>query len=135
MEENEQIDRYTHPSPSEKTRIDANDDEISLKDLILKIREWWKYLLSKWVVILIAGIIGGLIGLGYSFYKKPVYTAKTTFVLESGDGGGAGALGQYAGLASMVGVDLGGGGGGIFQGDNIIELYKSRTMIEKTLLS
>src|SRR5690606_7059780 len=26
-------------------------------------------------------------------------------------------------------------GGGIFQGDNILELYKSRTMIEKTLLS
>src|SRR5690606_33847882 len=41
----------------------------------------------------------------------------------------------YAGLASMVGIDLGSGGGGIFQGDNIIELYKSRTMIEKTLLT
>jgi hypothetical protein len=35
----------------------------------------------------------------------------------------------------MVGIDLGGGGGGIFQGDNIMELYRSRTMIEKTLLS
>ena len=137
MEEKAHIENYSYSPPVEK-RSDRNsveDDEISLKELILKMREWWRYLLSKWIVILIAGIIGGLIGLAYAFFKKPVYTATTTFVLESGDGGGAGALGQYAGLASMVGVDLGAGGGGIFQGDNIIELYKSRKMIAKTLLS
>ena len=139
MEEKSQIEKYSYSAPSAgqaagrdtKARV---DDEISLKEIILKLREWWRYLLSKWLVILIAGIIGGLIGLAYAFYKKPVYTATTTFVLESGDGGGA-SLGQYAGIASMVGIDLGGGGGGIFQGDNIIELYKSRTMIEKTLLT
>ncbi|WP_310092598.1 lipopolysaccharide biosynthesis protein [Mucilaginibacter pocheonensis] len=52
------------------------------------------------------------------------------------DGNKASGLGQYSGLASMVGLDIGGtGGSGIFQGDNIIELYKSRLMLEKTLLS
>jgi len=111
--------------------VDSN--EISLKELILKMGEWWRYLLAMWLTILIVGIAGGLIGLAYAFYKKPIYTAATTFVLESGEGGGG--MGQYAGLASMVGIDLGGGGSGIFQGDNIIELYKSRTMIEKALLS
>jgi hypothetical protein len=65
--------------------------------------------------------------------KKPIYTAETTFVLEEGESGGG--LGQYAGLASMVGIDLGGGGGGIFKGDNILELYKSRKMIQETLLA
>lgn len=112
----------------------AQDDEISLKELILKLREWYRYLLSKWKVIVLAGVIGGLLGFLYAYFKKPVYTAECTFVLEEqGSGGG---LGQYAGLASMVGIDLGGGGSnGIFQGDNIIELYKSRSMIQKTLLS
>jgi uncharacterized protein involved in exopolysaccharide biosynthesis len=109
-----------------------NFEEISLKELLLKIREWWRFLMSKWVIILAFGIIGGILGFVYAFFKKPIYTATTTFVLESGDGSG---LGQYAGLASMAGIDIGGGGGGIFQGDNILELYKSRTMIEKTLLS
>jgi hypothetical protein len=53
--------------------------------------------------------------------------------LEDSKGGG---IGQYAGLASLAGIDIGGSGaGGIFQGDNIIELYKSRIMLEKTLLS
>lgn len=111
----------------------SQDDEISLKELILKLREWFRYLLSKWFIILIAGIIGGALGFLYAYNKKPVYTAACTFVLE--EGGASGGLGQYAGIASMVGIDLGGSGGGIFQGDNIIELYKSRSMIVKTLLS
>jgi hypothetical protein len=64
--------------------------------------------------------------------KKPIYTATTTFVLEEGDK--TSALGGLGGLASMAGIDLG-GGGGLFQGDNIIGLYKSRTMIQKALLT
>lgn len=110
------------------------EDEISLKELILKIQEWWRYLLSKWLIILIFGILGGILGFTYAYFKKPVYTATTTFVLED-EKGSSGGLGNLAGLASMAGVDLGGSGGGIFQGDNILELYKSRTMIEKTLLT
>lgn len=108
-------------------------DEISLKDIVLKLRKSSKYLISRWTTILIFTIIGTCIGFGYGWYKKPVYKAITTFVLEDGDKGSG--AGQYAGLASMVGLDLGSGGGGIFQGDNILELYKSRLMIEKSLLS
>ena len=115
----------------EKNR-NVEEDEISLKELIFKIKEWWRYLLSKWVIIVGFGLLGGALGLAYSFIKKPLYTATTTFVLESGEKGG---MGQYAGIASMMGIDLGSGGGGIFQGDNILELYKSRTMLEKTLFS
>ncbi len=121
-------------SPSSKgISEEAEDDEISLKELVLKIREWYRYLLSKWLTIVLAGMVGGGLGLAYAWWKKPVYTAECTFVLEEDKGGGG--LGQYAGLASMVGIDIGGGGGGMFQGDNIIELYKSRLMLQKTLLS
>ncbi|MGV3546020.1 MAG: Wzz/FepE/Etk N-terminal domain-containing protein [Pedobacter sp.] len=119
---------------SESVKNDhIKDDEISLKELILKIREWWQYLWSKKWIIIAAGVVGGLLGLGYSFIKKPIYTATTTFVLESGDK--AGGLGAYAGVASMMGIDLGGGGGDMFQGDNILDFYKSRKMIEKALFS
>lgn len=108
-------------------------NEVTLRDLILKIREWYQYLLSRWTVVLGFCILGGIIGSLVSYIKKPVYSATTTFVLEEGDKGGGAA--SYAGLASMMGLDIGGSGGGIFQGDNILELYKSRTMIEKSLLS
>jgi len=111
-----------------------NNDDVSLKELILKIRSWWRYLLSKWIYILGFGLLGGALGLSYSYLKKPVYVAVTTFVLEDEKASGGG-LSSLAGLASMAGVDLGSGGGGIFQGDNILELYKSRKMIEQTLFS
>lgn len=111
----------------------TDDDEISLKDLILTIQEWWRYLLSKWLIILITGLLGGALGLLYSIYKKPSYIASLTFVLEEESGGGLGNLG---GLAAMAGINVGGGGGdGLFKGENIFEIYKSRSMLTKTLLS
>lgn len=108
-------------------------NEISLKELILKIRDWLQYLLDKKWIIIVSGIVGALLGVGYAFIKKPVYTATTTFVLESGEK--SGGLGAYAGVAFMMGIDLAGGGGDLFQGDNILDFYKSRKMIEKTLYS
>ena len=118
----------------QEENLNNRSDEISLKELFLKIQEWWRYLLSKWLIIVALGLLGGVLGFWYATTKKNIYMATTTFVLENSDGGGGG-LSQYAGLASMAGIDLGGGGGGIFQGDNILGLYKSRTMLEETLLS
>lgn len=113
--------------------INTDSEEISLKELLLKVKSAVTYLKSKWILIIFCSIIGGVLGLAYALYKKPVYIATSTFVLEDSKGGGG--LGQYAGLASLAGIDIGGGAGGIFQGDNIIELYRSRVMLEKTLLS
>lgn len=115
--------------------VNNESEEISLKELIVKAKEWGKYILSKWLIIVLFGIVVGVLGYLYTAKKKRMYTATTTFVLESSGEGGGGGLGQYAGLASMVGIDMGGGGGGIFQGDNILELYKSRSMIKKTLFT
>ncbi|WP_442589158.1 Wzz/FepE/Etk N-terminal domain-containing protein [Pedobacter sp. AW31-3R] len=111
----------------------SSDKEITFKELILNLRELYIYLGARWMMILAFVIIGAGIGFTYAWFKKPSYVAATTFVTEEGDKGGA--LGQYAGLASMIGLDIDGGGGGVFQGDNILELYKSRMMIKKTLLS
>ncbi|MES2454333.1 MAG: lipopolysaccharide biosynthesis protein [Bacteroidota bacterium] len=119
---------------SENDRRKPLSEEISLKDVFLKLKVWFKFLFSKWIVILFCGLLGGAGGLAYSLYRMPLYTASTTFVLED-DKGNSGGLGSLAGLASMAGVDLGSGGGGIFQGDNILQLYKSRSMIQKTLLT
>lgn len=109
-------------------------DEMSLKELILKIQEFWLYLIAKWKVIVLAGIIGGLIGLTYAYSKKFLYIAELSFGLDEGQPG-MGMSGAYSGLASMAGIDLGGGGGGMFAGENLIALMKSRSIVEKTLLT
>ncbi|MFV5685821.1 Wzz/FepE/Etk N-terminal domain-containing protein [Flavobacterium sp. GB2R13] len=109
------------------------NDEISLKELIIKSKEWFSYLVSQWKIILLAGIVGAGLGLAYSFSKKPIYTATLSFALEDEKSGGG--LGGALGLASSFGIDLGGGGGSIFTGSNLTELFKSRSMVEQTLLS
>jgi len=111
-----------------------NTDEISLKDVLIKAKSIIKYLKTKWLTVCLVGVLGGIIGFGYAVLKKPVYVANCTFVLDEGSKGGG--LSQYAGLASLAGIDMSAGGStGLFQGDNIIELYKSRLMIAKALLS
>jgi len=109
------------------------NDEISLKELIIKIKIWCDYLLTQWKVIIFSIVIGSFLGLAYSFIKKPTYTATLSFALEDEKSGGG--LGGALGLASSFGLDLGGNGGGIFTGANLTELFKSRSMVQKTLLS
>ena len=97
-------------------------DEISLKELILKGKDWFSYLWGyKWR-ILIAGLLGGALGFVYSkYFAKPTYTSVVSFTLEQKSGGGAGALG---GLASSLGLgDLPtGSSSGMFGGENVLYL-------------
>ncbi|MCA6478116.1 MAG: lipopolysaccharide biosynthesis protein [Chitinophagaceae bacterium] len=111
---------------------EPSPDEISSKQLIEKILDAFKFLHSKWVIIVCTGIIGGAIGLGYAWLKKPVYKAMVTFALEDDKQSGGGLSGAL-GLASSLGFDLGGSAGGAFSGANLIELMKSRKMVEKAL--
>jgi uncharacterized protein involved in exopolysaccharide biosynthesis len=104
-------------------------DEITIKELIQKLQEWISYLNKQWKLIISIIAIGGIFGFIYASFQKTAYLATTTFVLEEDKGGGA------MSLASSFGFDLGGGGGGLFTSTNIIELMKSRLVVEKTLLN
>ena len=116
----------------ENSNID--NDEISLKELIIKIKEWVSFLKTKWKAIFIAVFIGALIGLTIALFEKPTYKAILTFAMEEDKGSGGGGLSGALGLASSFGIDLGGGGGGAFAASNLAELMKSRLLVEKVLL-
>ena len=105
-------------------------DEISLKELIQKIQEWIAYLITQWKLIIGIAALGGILGFTYASFQKPTYKAVLTFALEEEKSGGG-----VMSLASSFGFDLGGGGGGLFTSSNIIELMKSRLVVEKTLLN
>jgi hypothetical protein len=119
------IENETH----QKTQ--TNDDEISLKDLILKIKEIWSYLLKKWVIITVVGVLGASLGLLYALLETPEYRATLSFsvIEKSSQGGGLSAL------AGQFGFNIGSSGEGVFSGNNMIELLQSRNLIERTLLS
>lgn len=109
-------------------------EEISFKDLILKTKEWVLFLRSKWKIIFLSGLLGAAFGFGYAYLKKPTYSANLSFVLEDEKSGG-GSLSGALGLASSLGIDLGTSAGSAFSGANLIELMKSRTLVEKALLN
>lgn len=103
----------------------------SVIEILNKLKVWFYFILSKWKSILLATVIGILFGVGFANFKAPIYTANLTFALEEKDGNGIG----IGSLASQFGISLGVGEGGAFAGDNLIELLKSRFIIEKTLLT
>ena len=113
--------------------LQNSSDEISIKELIHKMQSLWKFLFSKWLVILLFGILGAAIGFGYAFLQPIKYTSKLSFVVEDGKSGGGG----LASLAGQFGFDLGGagGGGGVFSGDNILLFLKSEGLVRETLLT
>jgi hypothetical protein len=113
--------------------FNSGNDEITLREVIIKIKEWVLFLISKWKIIFLFGLIGGLISLTIVLYEKPTYKAVLTFAMEEEKGGGGGLSGAL-GLASSFGIDLGGGGGGAFASNNLTELMKSRLIVEKVIL-
>lgn len=110
------------------------ENEVTFKDVLLKCKEWLIFFVSKWILISAFGIVGATVGIYFAIKAKYTYSAKLSFVIEDdkGQSGLTGALG----LASQFGVDLGGGSSGsVFSGANLLELMKSRSLIEKTLLT
>jgi uncharacterized protein involved in exopolysaccharide biosynthesis len=114
------------------TNHDNMQEEISLKELILKTKEWISYLWGyKWR-ILIAGIVGAALGFSYAkYFTKPSYTSTVSFTMEQKGGSGS-ALG---GLASSLGLgDIGASSSsGMFGGENVLFLMKSNRIIHQSL--
>lgn len=108
-------------------------EEISLKELFEKFKTWIQFLKSKILILVAFGIFGAAIGFLYAYYKKPKYTATLSFALEDEKSGNSGLVGAM-GLASSLGIDLGTSAGGAFSGANLMELMKSRFLVERALL-
>ena len=108
------------------------DDYYSLSDVILKTKYFVSYVLNKWWLLLLAILIGVGVGVGYFYAQKPRYEAVSTFILEEKQTS-TGGLGS---IASQFGIDIGSlGGGSLFTGDNIVEILKSKRIVQQILLS
>lgn len=104
------------------------EDEITLKELILKVQEYfWEVVRNwKWVV----GItIPFVVFFVYKAVTTPVtYEAELTFMVNEDDGGGLGGVGAILGQ-----FGLGGGGKGKNNLNKILELAKSRVIVQQVI--
>ena len=86
---------------------------------------------KSWKVLLTISMLFGLLGFLYASYQKPTFESRLSFVLDEGEQSGlSGALG----LAAQFGINIG-ESKGLFNNDNIVEIIKSRRIIENVLLS
>lgn len=110
------------------------EEEISLVDVYLRVRETIRYLWSKKIWMLLIAIFGGAIGFSYAFLKPTEYNAKLTFIAEQG--GNSGGLSALGGIASSFGFGDVGGQGGLYDNQaNLIHYLESRSVIEEAYLT
>ena len=108
---------------------------IKYSELKAVIKRFANYFISQYKIILFTTLITSALGLLYGKLQPSTFKATSTFIVEDKSGKGGGGL---SGLASQFGIDVGGltgGGAGLFDGDNILEIIKSRAIIEKVLLT
>ncbi|MEN9299902.1 MAG: hypothetical protein RLZZ429_2215 [Bacteroidota bacterium] len=114
--------------------IKNEEEDFSFRMLL---DNWWNsflHALRSWKLISVGVLVGVLLGLAYAYIKKPVYTARISFVVEESKSGGGNLA---SALAGQFGFDMSNiaGSGGVLAGDNVLELLKSRSLLRKTLLT
>lgn len=108
------------------------EPEFSLKSLFISSYNNIKHIFNYKPLLIAAVILGALLGAAAAYFKRPSYTARLTFVIDDSKTGSAGGL---AAIAGQFGFNLDGigGGSGVLSGDNVQELLKSQSLIERTL--
>lgn len=106
------------------------EDEISLKILILKLREFWRELLRNWWMVIIFCVPFLAIFLYKHFTHIKKYQATLTFMVNDTEGGAS--LGGVSGVLGSFG--LGGGSGGDYNLEKMLSLLKSRKIVQEVLL-
>ena len=110
------------------------EDKISLSFLYKRLKEWIIFLFSNMGIIILVTFCFLFFTISYNYLVKPTYFARTTFVLDNDS---SSSMGDLSSLASLAGINASSfiDASSLFQIDNIQELYRSNTMIKKTLMS
>ena len=108
-----------------------SQEETSLRDIIITISDYKKEIAGKLIYIFVFVLLFSTLSATYSYFKKDSYSAVLSFIVE--DQSSSSTLSAYSGIASQFGMDLGGINSSTFSQSNVIELLKSRKVIEASL--
>lgn len=114
---------------SEQNRNIKTEDELSLKDVILKLKSFLEEILRYWWILALFILPILAFKLYKHFQFEPKYKAKLTFMVNTDEGGG-----NLAGMSSVLGTfGLGGGSGGDYNLEKMLQLLRSRKIVQTIL--
>lgn len=108
---------------------EKEEKSISISEMIDIVKKYILVLWNKKWFVVIGTALGAIIGLTYTIFRTTTYTAHYSFTVGGSSSSGSG----LSGITSLL--NLGGGNMDAFSGDNVLELLRSNSLIEKTLLS
>ena len=114
--------------------VEFNSEQFSFKSLILKGLLVIPYLKKNYKRILIGALIGFFIGISIEFYRSndKKFKSEVVFLLDNDKGSGGG----LSSLASSLGLgDLNGSNSSLFSGENFKELFRTKALLRKSILS
>jgi hypothetical protein len=113
--------------------MQSQEDYYSVKDVIEKAKTFFWFVIKRWWVLALGVLLGAGLGAIYYYIQKPRYEAVCTFILEEKQNTPGGGLSS---IASQFGFDISSmSGGSIFTGDNILDILKSKKIVQQILLS
>lgn len=107
----------------------SNRDQINLSEILFQINEIFRFLLKQKISIILFVILGSALGIFYSTTIKTKYSSTLSFVIEGENYGGG-----LASLANSFGFGRAGNSQGVFNNANILELLKTKKLLQKALL-
>ena len=105
-----------------KQPSEGYDDEIDLRELFSVL---WQGKTS----IVLGGLLGAILSVGYALSLPNIYTAEAVMAPKAEGSGLSGLAGQFGGLAGLAGIDIGGGEASKTQ--IALETIKSRSFFAK----
>ncbi len=103
-------------------------DEISMKELLLGVRYYWKLLIRKWYIIIPIALLVSFAWSYKSIMSRPNYNASLTFMVNEDEASSIGT----SGMSSVLGRF--GISSGKYNLEKILALSKSKKILQRALL-
>lgn len=114
--------------PDDKgTNLDPYGDEVSLRDFLLAIRQWFAFLKHHRIIYLVMMVICAAALIFYSFTREATYRAELTFMLSDNN---SSQLSGFSSVLGQFGLPL---SSGRYNIDKLLEIARSRTIIQDVL--
>lgn len=113
---------------AENTNVQIQEDEITLKELILKSKDFFFEAVRSWKLILLLSVLFSAFMLYRAITEPVTFDATLSFMINEDEGNSLGAMG---GLLGSIGIGV--GGGSKYNLEKMLQLSRTRRIVQEIL--